>query len=50
MSVKSVNIIKNLKRLKNHIFMIKNYFFLVFLTNVEAKVEKYLRKKNYLRY
>ena len=45
----SLKSIKNLKSLKYHIFVIKNYFFLVFVTRVEMKVKKYLRKKNKLK-
>ena len=39
LSVKSIN---NLKSLKYHIFVIKHYFFLVFVTNLEVKINKYL--------
>ena len=38
------------KRIKYHIFVIKHYFFLVLVTNVEVKMLKYLRKKNQLKY
>ena len=41
---------KYLKRLKYHIFVIKHYFFSVFVTSVEVKINKYLRKKNQLNY
>ena len=42
--------VKNFKRLEHHIFAIKHYFFLVFVRNVELKMEKYLREKNQLKY
>ena len=47
LSVKSIN---NLKSLKYHIFVIKHYFFLVFVTNLEVKINKYLWKKNQLKH
>ena len=46
----TVKIIKNLKDLKHHIFAIKHYFFLVFVTSVEVKMNKYLWKKNQLKH
>ena len=45
-----VKSIKSLKSLKHHIFAIKHYFFIVFVTNVEVKMKKYLKKKNQLKY
>ena len=41
---------KNLENLKYHIFLIKNYFFVVFVISVEVKMKKYLKKKNQLKY
>ena len=46
----SVKRIKNLKSLKYHKFVIKHYLFLVFATGVEVKMNKYLWKKNQLKY
>ena len=40
--------IKNFKSLKYYIFVIKHCFFLVFVARVEAKMKKYLKKKNQL--
>ena len=37
--------IKNLKNIKHHIFVIKHYFFLVFVTNVEVKMEKIFKEE-----
>ena len=48
--VLSVKSIKNLKSIKYHIFIIKHYFFVVFVTSVEVKMNKYLWKKNQLKY
>ena len=31
-------------------FVIEHYFFLKFITNVEAKINEYLWKKNQLKY
>ena len=41
--------IKNFKSLKYYIFVIKHCFFLVFVARVEAKMKKYLKKKNQLK-
>ena len=45
-----VKSIKNLKILECHIFVRKHYFFLVFVTSVELKMKKYLKKTNQMRY
>ena len=45
--VKGIN---NLKSLKYHIFVMKYYFFAVFVLCVEVKMKKYLKKKNHLKY
>ena len=37
--------IKNLKNLKHYIFVIKHYFFLVFVTNAEVKMEKIFKEE-----
>ena len=37
---------KYLKSLKYHIFVIKHFLYLVFLTSVKVEMKKYLRKKN----
>ena len=42
--------IKNLESLESHIFVIKHYFFLAFVSTVEVKMKKYLKKKDLLRY
>ena len=41
--------IKNFKSLKYYILVIKHCFFLVFVARVEAKMKKYLKKKNQLK-
>ena len=41
---------KQFKKTKISCICDKNYFFLVFVTSVEMKMKKYLRKKNQLRY
>ena len=46
----SAKSIENLKSLKHHTFVIKNYFILVFVTNMEVKMQKFLKKKIQLRY
>ena len=46
LSVKSVKITKNFKNLKYHIFVIKHYFFLVFVMSIKVKIKNYLKKKN----
>ena len=33
-----------------YVNVIKHYFFLVFVTSVEVKMKKYLKKKNQLEY
>ena len=48
--VLSVKSIKNLKSLEYHIFVIKHYFFLLFITSAEMKMKRYLKKKNQLKY
>ena len=40
---------KNFKSLKYYILVIKHCFFLVFVARVEAKMKKYLKKKNQLK-
>ena len=40
---------KQFKKTKISCICDKNYFFLVFVTSVEMKMKKYLRKKNQLR-
>ena len=46
----SAKSIENLKSLKHHTFVIKNYFILVYVTNMEVKMQKFLKKKIQLRY
>ena len=41
---------EEIKSLNYRIFLIKQYFFLVFLTSVEVKMNKYLKKNNQLKY
>ena len=38
------------KSLKYDIFVIRHYFFLVFVRSVKVKMEIYLKKSNQLRY
>ena len=42
--------IKNFKNLEYHILVIKHYFFLAFVTTVEVKMKKHLKKKDLLTY
>ena len=42
--------VKDFKNLKYHIFVIKHYFFLVFVISVKVKMEKYLKKNNHLKF
>ena len=39
--------IKNFKNLEYHILVIKHYFFLAFVTTVEVKMKKHLKKGIY---
>ena len=48
--VPSVKRIKKSKSLKCHIFGIKHYFFLVFVTNVKVKMKKHLNKNYQLNF
>ena len=41
-----VKSIKNLNSLKYHIFAIKHYFFLVFVTSAEMNMKKYLKNQS----
>ena len=42
--------IESLKNLKYQLFVIKHYFFVAFVTNMEVKIKKYLKtKKNKLK-
>ena len=42
--------IKNFKSLEFDILVIKHFFFLAFVTTVEVKMKKHLKKKDLLRY
>ena len=42
--------IKNFKSLEFDVLVIKHYFFLAFVTTVEVKMKKHLKKKDLLRY
>ena len=46
----NIKSIENLKSLKHLTFVIKYCFFLVFVTNMEVKIKKFLKKKIQLRY
>ena len=46
----NIKSIENLKSLKHLTFVIKYFFFLVFVTNMEVKMKKILKKKIQLRY
>ena len=43
-------IYEKMNKPKIHIFVIKHYLFLVFVTSVEVKMNKHLEKKNQLNY